>query len=218
MAIDQIVLSPAAYATTPPGRMRDDAIILPRSGVAGEIVLHAAGAAAHGLWRKVADATAAAGVRAEHPDGGVPKLPTALAAPANYLELTFTPEANRPYHLWVRGRAQENAYVNDSVYVQFSGSTTSSGSSQYRIGTSEAAAISLEDCSGCSIAGWMWQDNAYGGVGGPVYFATSQPQTIRIQTREDGVSLDQIVLSPGAFITTAPGTIRNDATVMARTR
>ncbi len=64
----------------------------------------------------------------------------------------------------------------------------------------------------------MWQDHAYGGFGSPVYFSTNELQTIRIQTREDGVSLDQIVLSPGAFLTTAPGATRNDGTVVARTQ
>ena len=29
-----------------------------------------------------------------------------------------------------------------------------------------------------------------------MYFATTGPQTIRIQRREDGISIDQIVLSP----------------------
>jgi len=59
---------------------------------------------------------------------------------------------------------------------------------------------------------------AYGALAGPVSFSTDQLQTIRIQTREDGVSLDQIVLSPGAYLTTAPGATRNDTTIMARTQ
>ncbi len=218
VAVDQIVLSPATYRSSAPGRTRDDARILARAGVDGEIVLHAAAAAARGLWRAVPDATAASGERMEHPDGGAAKLTTALVAPANYLELTFRPEANRAYHLWVRGRAQGNAYTNDSVFVQFSDSVTASNAASYRIGTTDAAAVSLEDCSGCGLTGWMWQDNAYGGLGGPIYFSTGQLQAMRIQTREDGVSLDQIVLSPGAYLTTAPGATRNDTTIMARTQ
>ena len=55
----------------------------------------------------------------------------------------------------------------------------------------------LEDCSGCGVSGWGWQDNGYGtGVLGPlIYFSDDGPQTIRMQTREDGLSIDQIVLS-----------------------
>jgi hypothetical protein len=33
----------------------------------------------------------------EQPDAGVAKITTPLANPANYFELTFTAEANKPY-------------------------------------------------------------------------------------------------------------------------
>ncbi|MDQ3213951.1 MAG: hypothetical protein M3Q85_14825, partial [Acidobacteriota bacterium] len=218
VALDQIVLSPVSYATSAPGKTRGDATVLAPVGTPGEIVLHAAAAVSRGLWRAVPDGSAASGVRMEHPDAGAAKLTMPLATPADYLELTFRPEANRAYHLWLRGAAQGNAYVNDSVFVQFSESVNAGNAPQYRIGSTDAAAVSLQDCSGCSLAGWMWQDHAYGGFGSPVYFSTNELQTIRIQTREDGVSLDQIVLSPGAFLTTAPGATRNDGTVVARTQ
>lgn len=218
VSVDQIVLSPATYSSSAPGRARDDTRILARAGLPGEIVLHAAAAAPRGLWRAVPDGTAASGTRMEHPDAGAAKLTAPLAAPANYFDLTFRPEASRAYHLWIRGRAQGNAYTNDSVFVQFSHSINASNTAQYRIGSTDAAAVSLEDCSGCGLAGWIWQDNAYGALAGPVSFSTDQLQTIRIQTREDGVSLDQIVLSPGAYLTTAPGATRNDTTIMARTQ
>jgi hypothetical protein len=104
------------------------------------------------------------------------------------------------------------------VFVQFSHSVNASRTAQYQIGSVSAAAVSLEDCSGCGLAGWMWQDNAYGGFGSPIYFSTDELQTIRIQTREDGVALDQIVLSPAAFLNAAPGAMRNDGTIMARTQ
>ena len=38
------------------------------------------------------------------------------------------------------------------------------------------------------------------------YFADTGLQTIRIQTREDGLSIDQIMLSDVTFATTRPGT------------
>ena len=43
----------------------------------------------------------------------------------------------------------------------------------------------------------------------------SGPQTIRIQGREDGLSIDQIVLSPALYLTTAPGAVRNDTTILS---
>ena len=77
----------------------------------------------------------------------------------------------------------------------------------------------LEDCSGCGVSGWGWQDNGYGlGVLGPlVYFVQSGTQTIRIQGREDGISIDQIVLSPSRYLTGAPGALRNDTTILPET-
>jgi hypothetical protein len=104
------------------------------------------------------------------------------------------------------------------VFVQFSGSVTSGGSATWRLGTTSATEVNLEDCSGCGISGWGWQDNGWGtNVMGPlVYFATTGPQTVRIQTREDGFAIDQIVLSPGAFLNTAPGGLKNDTTILPK--
>jgi endonuclease/exonuclease/phosphatase family metal-dependent hydrolase len=92
------------------------------------------------------------------------------------------------------------------VFVQFSASTTATGSAIYRIGTTAAAEVNLEDCSGCGLNGWQWQDNGWGtGVLGPeIYFATTGTHRIRVQTREDGIFIDRIVLSPTQYLTTAP--------------
>ena len=45
-----------------------------------------------------------------------------------------------------------------------------------------------------------------------MYFAATGAKTVRIQTREDGVAIDQIVLSPSRFIDLPPGRALNDAT------
>ena len=47
-----------------------------------------------------------------------------------------------------------------------------------------------------------------------IYFATSGPQTLRIQGREDGVSIDQVVLSRGTYLVQAPGAPRADSTIL----
>jgi hypothetical protein len=88
----------------------------------------------------------------------------------------------------------------------------------WRIGTTDATVVVLEDCGGCGEQGWGWQDNGYGsGVLGPVvYFATSGPQRIRIQTREDGLGIDQVVLSPARFLTASPGALKNDRTILTQ--
>ena len=135
-----------------------------------------------------------------------PRWSTAVAAPAHYFELTFNADAGKPYRLWIHGRADNNHWTNDSVFVQFSGSVTTSGAATYRIGTTSAAEVNLEECGSCGLSGWTWQDNGYGaGVLGPtIQFAASGLQTIRIQTREDGLAIDQIVLSSSLFLTARP--------------
>jgi len=162
--------------------------------------------------------SAAGGHFVVHPDAGAAKVTTASAAPANYVDLTFNAIAGVPYHLWFRGRAQNDYWGNDSAYAQFSGSVSSTGTPVYRIGTTDAATVVLEDCTGCGDAGWGWQDNGWGtNVMGPnVYFATTGPQRLRIQTREDGYQIDQVVLSPGRWLNASPGTLKNDATILTR--
>jgi hypothetical protein len=184
---------------------------------AGDIVLHAGTAATRkGTWTVDQDATAASGVLVSHPDRGVPKLETPLGSPTNYFEMTFEADAGRPYRLWMRGRAEANQYSNDSAYVQFSDSVDQSGAPIWRIGTTSATTYVLEDCSGCRLSGWGWQDNGYGvGVLGPlVRFASTGTHTIRVQGREDGLALDQIVLSSVAYVDAAPGSPTNDNTIL----
>jgi len=184
----------------------------PQAG-AGDIVLYAGEAKSmFGGWRVEADPTAAGGTFARHPNAGASKRSVALAAPADYFEMTFTAQANVPYHLWIRGRADANSWANDSVFVQFS------GASAYGVGTMSATEINLENCSGCGLQGWGWQDNGYGlDVQGPtIMFTSTGPNTIRIQTREDGLSIDQIVLSSSRYLTAAPGPLKNDATILPK--
>jgi PKD repeat protein len=153
------------------------------------------------------------------PDLGAAKLTTALASPSNYFEVTFPAVAGTAYRLWMRGRADGDSWANDSVFVQFSGSNNSSGSAVYRTGTTSALEVNLEDCSGCGVQGWGWQDDGWGvGVLGPlVYFNSTGTQTIRVQTREDGFSIDQIVLSPAQYLLSAPGALKNDGVILSST-
>jgi len=171
-----------------------------------------------GAWSVVGDGTAAGGKRISNPDAGAAKLTSALANPTNYFEMTFNASAGVDYRLWIRSKAQNDFWGNDSVFVQFSDSVNSSGSAAFRIGTTSAAEMNLEDCSGCGLSGWGWQDNGWGvGVFGPlIRFATSGTHTIRIQVREDGLSIDQIVLSSQTFRNSAPGSLKNDATILPK--
>ena len=103
-----------------------------------------------------------------------------------------------PYHLWMRGKADKNA-----------GRTTRSSSSSRtrptrrrpgnRIGTT-APRVSIEDGTNAGLSGWGWADDSYGAAGADV-FRGHRPAHLRVQVREDGLSLDQIVLSSGAYLT-----------------
>jgi hypothetical protein len=183
----------------------------------GEVATHTYRAiTVSGAWRIVADSTAAGGARLSHPDGGSAALSLPRKAPIDYFELTVPVEAGRAYRLWLRGRADGNSPDNDSVFVQFSGAVTLSGSPIYRVGTTSALTVNIEECGGCGLHGWGWQDTGAGvAVLGPlVRFAADGLQTIRIQTREDGISIDQAVLSPLEYLTAAPGSWTDDTVIV----
>jgi regulation of enolase protein 1 (concanavalin A-like superfamily) len=130
--------------------------------------------------------------------------------------MTFDAAAGVPYRLWIRGKAQSNGWGNDSLYAQFNDSVTSGGAATFRIGTTSATAVTIEDCSGCGLSQWGWNDNATGvGVLGPqIFFANSGEHRIRLQLREDGLRVDQIVLSRSAYLSQAPGAPKNDGTIL----
>jgi hypothetical protein len=125
-------------------------------------------------------------------------------------------QAGVPYHLWMRGKADKNNWANDSVFVQFTDSVNAKGVAEFRIGTTSGTVYSVEDGLNAGVSGWGWNDDAYQGLAAPIYFATAGPQTIRVQVREDGLSVDQIVLSSVKYLTVAPGTMKNDTTILPR--
>jgi hypothetical protein len=82
----------------------------------------------------------------------------------------------------------------------------------------DSTIVVLEDCGGCGLQGWGWADNGYGlNVLGPlVYFGGTGPQRMRIQVREDGMAIDQVVLSAVRYLTERPGATKNDTTVIPK--
>src|SRR5688500_4725830 len=186
-----------------------------QSAAADVVLRPGSGATVFGGWTVIPDPAAAGGTAVRHANAGAAKLTQALAQPVNYLEQTFVADAGIPYRLWLRGRAQSDGWANDSVFVQFN-TSVEGGVAKYRLGTTSALEVNLEDCSGCGLAGWGWQDTGWGiGVLGPeVVFASSGTQRIRIQTREDGFTIDQIVLSPERYLRSAPGALKNDTTIV----
>ena len=188
-----------------------------------EIVLWAADASADGPWTRVNDPTAAGEVRAYDPNRGAPKVAAPLPEPPGVVTVRFFADPNATYKLWVRLKADGNSWANDSVWLQFYGATDVSGTPRYQVGTNSGLAINLEECSGCGVSGWGWEDDGWGAPnrnGVLLRFPQNSdrdPQSIVIQTREDGVSIDQIVLSAEKYLSARPGTAKNDTTILPST-
>jgi hypothetical protein len=182
-----------------------------------EILVRAAdlpASAIHGTeWKKTAISDGAGGAMLLNPDKGAAKRTSAYSAPASYVEFTINVAAGVPYRLWLRSRATNNSYNNDSLYVQFSGAVDAAGAAVARIGTTSGLAIILEDRRDAGVSGWGWSDAGYGTTAPPVYFAQSGPQKVRIQQREDGIGWDQLILSSAAF-PSLPGATKNDNTIV----
>lgn len=196
----------------------DGSVAIWRWSWGDEIVVNAADTTAATItgsgWTRASVAGAAGGVALHNPDKGAAKLASPLASPASYVDVKFYAAAGVPYHLWFRMKAEADSYSNDSMFVQFSGAVTSSGTAVNRIGTTSAAVVILEEGQGMGVSGWGWNDDGYGTLGSPVYFATTGIQTIRLQQREDGVMWDQLVLSAGTFAATRPGLTQADSTIV----
>jgi regulation of enolase protein 1 (concanavalin A-like superfamily) len=174
-------------------------------------------ASLHGSWTATGDATSPNAVKLMTSDVGVANTTAALANPIDYVDVTFNANAGTPYTLWLRLQALNNSKLNDSIWVQFS-DATAGGSPIYPLNTTSGLLVNLAtDSTGSSLSGWGWQNTAYW-LSQPttVTFPTTGTHTLRIQVREDGVQFDQIVLSPGTYLSSAPGPVSNDHTIVSK--
>jgi hypothetical protein len=182
---------------------------------AGEIVVHLAAAnPIVGQWVRMLDSTAASGFKVQTSDRGVSAPSAPAAAPASYVEAAFDAPAGVAYHVWVRLRALANSRWNDSAWLQFSESTSATGEPLYRVGTTDALLVNLENCDACGVSGWGWQDKAWYGTRRDVQFAAGGRHVLRIQLREDGTQVDQVVLTPVASGAGSPGALRDDTVIL----
>jgi hypothetical protein len=105
------------------------------------------------------------------------------------------------------------------VWAHFSDSVDAAGQLAFRIGSSSALPIALEECDGCGVSGWGWHDDGNGiGVRGPVVkFATSGTHTLRIQARELALAIGQLMLSSRKWLTARPGAPKQSTNVYGKT-
>ncbi len=190
----------------------------PASAQSSDIVLYASDVSMiAGNWARLPSTTGAGGQKMTSVDKGWSSLNAPLAAPADHFEASFTAPAGVAYRVWLRLRGAADSKYNESVWVQWSDAVTSSGAALWRVGSTSGLLVNLEDCRGCGVSGWGWQDNAYWlGTSSIVRFAASGTHTIRVQTREDGVDVDQIVLSPSTYLNSSPGLLKNDTTIVPK--
>ena len=190
------------------------------SADARDIVLYAADAVLHGNYVRSDDPTAAAARRVWEPINGVgnPDIPS--EAPIDYFELPFPAPAGVEFRLWMRGNTALESASYDSVWAQFSDSVDATGQPAWRIGSASAMPLALEECDGCGVSGWGWHDDGNGiGVRGPtVRFATSGMHILRIQARELGLGIDQLILSSHKWLITRPGAPKKSTNVYPKTR
>jgi len=175
-------------------------------------------AAIHGtLWSKATDSTSPSSVKLVTQDNGVANPNNPLAAPTDYFEVTFNADANTPYTIWLRLKATANSKFNDAVWVQFS-DALAGGAPVYQLNSTSGLLVNLAtDAGASSLNNWGWQNTAYWlSQATTLTFANSGSHTLRIQIREDGVQLDQIVLSPSTYLSSAPGSVTNDHTIVPK--
>jgi endonuclease/exonuclease/phosphatase family metal-dependent hydrolase len=112
-------------------------------------------------------------------------------------------------------KAENNSAANDSVWLQFSDTVDGAGAAIYRIGSSSAIKELLQSCDGAAMSNWGWHDSGWCGVQGTsITFASSGVHTLRVLQRQDGISIDQMVISSSTYAGVAPGPLTNDNTFL----
>ena len=192
----------------------------PQTTASGDVVIYASDSASitkRGSWVTASDSLSPNGLKLTTPDQSTLPPEDPLPAPQHYVDVTFSAEKGKQYRVWLRLRARNNQKGNDSVWVQFSDSLAN-GAPLYRMNSTSGLLVNLATTSeGSSLQAWGWKNGAYW-LSQPtaVTFASTGMHTMRIQVREDGVELDQIVLSPVRYFSKPPGAASNDTTIVSK--
>jgi hypothetical protein len=106
-------------------------------------------------------------------------------------------------------RAEGNSRSNDSVWLQYSDAIDARRRPLFRVGSSSGMPVALQECPSCGISGWGWADDGWWtGRAATIAFRSTGVKRLRIQTREDGAVIDQIVLSPQRYLSGRPAPVR----------
>jgi hypothetical protein len=185
---------------------------------AAEVVRYASDVAPAGRWVLEADGTAAGGQRVRHSDAGAAKITTAAGAAGQLLRRDVRRRRRRALSA-VDSRQGRQQRLGERLGVRAVRQERERERRRAvphrhdRRRRSEHRGLQRMRPVGMGLAG----QRLGVGVRGPlIYFAGDGVQRLRIQTREDGLSIDQIVLSPDRYLTASPGALKNDNTILIR--
>lgn len=82
---------------------------------------------------------------------------------------------------------------------------------RYFMSVVDALEVNLAERAEHNLDEWAWQDNAYWSPDSPaIYFEHEGEHTVRVLRREDGVAIDQILLTPYSSIANYPPGLTSD--------
>jgi hypothetical protein len=169
-----------------------------------------------GAWTLESDQSSPGGVKLTATEGDDDAADAPLKQPASYFDASFQADAHVPYRVWLRLAPGSGPSAGTSVWVQFSDAEIRDAPA-YRLGTRAGLLVSLDACEGCASPGWGWRDSsprlAQLSV---VTFRSRGWHRVRVQVRDGGVQLDQVVLSSRAYVNGPPGAAQGDRTTVAR--
>jgi regulation of enolase protein 1 (concanavalin A-like superfamily) len=199
---------------------RGVAVVQAEQRSTSEIVLYASDTLSsnrHGAWGLTNNPDSPDGLTLGMGNDGLAALEAPLASPTHYVDLEFDATAGTLYTLWLRLYPVSDSKWNDSVWVQFSDALVNDAPA-YEMNTNGGLLVNLAtDSTAASLHRWGWANGAYWlAQPATVSFSTTGPHTIRIQLREDGVGLDQIVLSSGRYRDARPGRVTDDHTIVTK--
>ena len=172
-----------------------------------------------GSWTRATDATSPNNTKMATPDKvSLPTPNGPLAHPDDYVDIPFSATANIPYTIWMRMKPAAIRSSTIHCGLQFSNAQAErlgdlSGCSRRR----RCSSTSRPTAARASVQNWGWQNDAYW-LTQPtrITFPSGGGDDASSAGEEDGVEWDQIVLSPRRYLSSAPGPVSNDSTIVPR--
>ena len=158
------------------------------------------------------------GIKIITPDNGVSFANNPANPPTQWFDVTFNADPGKTYTLWVRLKALNNSKFNDAVWVQFSnalGERAAGLPVAIDVGPARQPGDRRERHEPEQLGLGQQRVLAESAAGR----SCSRPadcRRMRMQIREDGVQIDQIVLSHVTYLNAPPGPPTNDATIVPK--